>query len=331
MGVVWESSSFSRDLGASILLARAGIIPLPTHSSGIVNPDILEHLMRDPDCLSLPNSMPKPVLAIGRGLIPIADVVVVSGSEEGANAAGDSGSGTTTVITADIDDKSDLLEAVLYAAIPCLKPSDIAGLGVTAAGDGEAFLTFGPIRIVPSQVFARSAYCRAFTNIKPVLPGHVLVSPARAAPALADLTAAECADLFETSRRIGNAVMAAYGAKSMQLSVQDGREAGQSVPHVHVHVIPRLPGDLAVGDDIYGMIEAASSSVNAAINAGASSDSAGLTAARAEIMAASTRSSAASAAATHHSRLDDGRPSLRGLEEMAAEARWYESVLAKAS
>ena len=35
------------------------------------------------------------------------------------------------------------------------------------------------------------------------------------------------------------------------MSVQDGPEAGQTVPHVHVHVIPRVSGDLRRNDDIY--------------------------------------------------------------------------------
>lgn len=49
-----------------------------------------------------------------------------------------------------------------------------------------------------------------------------------------------------------------YGASSLNIAVQDGPEAGQSVPHVHAHIIPRKTLDLEArggGDAIYGMLE----------------------------------------------------------------------------
>lgn len=49
-----------------------------------------------------------------------------------------------------------------------------------------------------------------------------------------------------------------YEASSLNIAVQDGPEAGQSVPHVHAHIIPRKRLDLEArggGDAIYGMLE----------------------------------------------------------------------------
>ena len=37
--------------------------------------------------------------------------------------------------------------------------------------------------------------------------------------------------------------------------MQDGKEAGQSVPHVHVHILPRIAGDFANNDDVYTHLE----------------------------------------------------------------------------
>ena len=59
-------------------------------------------------------------------------------------------------------------------------------------------------------------------------------------PARRELSAAEADDLWSTVRRVQAAVETAHGASSSEIGVQDGRDAGQSVPHVHVHIIPRI-------------------------------------------------------------------------------------------
>ena len=46
-----------------------------------------------------------------------------------------------------------------------------------------------------------------------------------------------------------------YGATALNIAMQDGRDAGQSVPHVHFHILPRAPADFSNNDDIYDAIE----------------------------------------------------------------------------
>ncbi|KAJ6177833.1 Histidine triad (HIT) protein [Penicillium mononematosum] len=84
----------------------------------------------------------------------------------------------------------------------------------------------------------------ALVNLKPILPGHVLVSPRRVVPRVTDLTPAETSDLFVTVRRVGRMLERIYGATSLNIAIQDGAHAGQSVPHVHAHIIPRKAADL---------------------------------------------------------------------------------------
>ncbi|CAE7219809.1 aph1 [Symbiodinium sp. CCMP2592] len=74
----------------------------------------------------------------------------------------------------------------------------------------------------------------AFVNLKPLVPGHVLVTPRRVAPRLADLSEEEFDDLFRTVRLVQAVVERHYGAEASRLGIQDGPDAGQSVPHVHV-------------------------------------------------------------------------------------------------
>lgn len=110
----------------------------------------------------------------------------------------------------------------------------------------------------PRQVFHLTPLSFALVNIKPLLPGHVLVSPRRVTPRLSDLSQAEISDLFLTVQRVGRMVERVYKAGSLNVAIQDGLDAGQSVPHVHTHVIPRRKADLddrGGGDAIYQMLE----------------------------------------------------------------------------
>ncbi|KAJ9210365.1 hypothetical protein DTO166G4_8013 [Paecilomyces variotii] len=112
-------------------------------------------------------------------------------------------------------------------------------LAAKAAGP----IYFGPF-VVTSQVFYLTPLTYALVNLKPILPGHVLVSPRRRVPRVADLTPDEATDLFLTVRRVGRMVERVYSASSLNIAIQDGVDAGQSVPHVHTHIIPRRRSDL---------------------------------------------------------------------------------------
>lgn len=92
-------------------------------------------------------------------------------------------------------------------------------------------------------------------NLKPLLPGHILVSPLAVKPNLSDLTRDEISDLFNTVTRIERTLKRVYKASAFNVAVQDGAAAGQSVPHVHCHVIPRLPNDAGGDDKVHQWLE----------------------------------------------------------------------------
>lgn len=62
-------------------------------------------------------------------------------------------------------------------------------------------------------------------------------------------------DLWRTVRTIQSILKQQYNCNAFNVAVQDGAAAGQSVPHVHVHILPRYCGDLARNDDIYDELE----------------------------------------------------------------------------
>ncbi len=120
-------------------------------------------------------------------------------------------------------------------------------------------LKFGPFA-VNSQVFhiSPSQSTFALVNLKPLLPGHVLVSPARVTPRLSQLNQQETTDLFLTVQRVSRMIERVYNASALNVAIQDGVDAGQSVPHVHVHIIPRQTDDLTDrggGDKIYDLMD----------------------------------------------------------------------------
>ncbi|OWZ26513.1 bis(5'-adenosyl)-triphosphatase [Cryptococcus neoformans] len=109
---------------------------------------------------------------------------------------------------------------------------------------------------VSRQVFYRSALSVGIVNLKPLLPGHVLIVPKRVVPRLADLEANEVSDLFLSVQHVGKVLEDVYKARAMTVSLQDGVAAGQSVPHVHIHLIPRNPTDYdGKNDRIYPLLE----------------------------------------------------------------------------
>ncbi len=84
----------------------------------------------------------------------------------------------------------------------------------------------------------------AFLDLKPVNPGHLLVIPTRHATGLSDLDPADGARMLEVAQRMDAALRRSeLRAEGVNLYLADGRVAGQEVPHVHLHVIPRFGGD----------------------------------------------------------------------------------------
>lgn len=98
---------------------------------------------------------------------------------------------------------------------------------------------------IPASFVHRDDRCVAFLDINPMSPGHVLVVPRQSVARLDEVEPATRDRLWEVARRVGAAQRRALGSLAQHFLVNDGREASQSVPHVHIHVIPRYANDRA--------------------------------------------------------------------------------------
>lgn len=121
--------------------------------------------------------------------------------------------------------------------------------------DNEEKYQFGHCWIKNTQVFYKTKLSYAFVNIKPVFPGHVLVASLRPAERLCDLSPTEISDLFNTVQTVSNVIKKHFNGTSLTVAVQDGKDAGQTVKHVHVHILPRREQDIPNNDDIYHELE----------------------------------------------------------------------------
>ena len=95
----------------------------------------------------------------------------------------------------------------------------------------------------------------AIYNIAPVLPGHSLVVPRRHIERLALLRDNEVCYFFIFARRITEFLLSQFKADGFDWTIQDGMSAGQTVGHVHLHVIPRWLNDLPSPGDWYARLK----------------------------------------------------------------------------
>ena len=94
---------------------------------------------------------------------------------------------------------------------------------------------------VPAHLVLDDEEFVAFLDARPVFKGHVLVVPRRHYVTLADLPVPAVGPLFERVRLLSAAIPAALGAQGTFVALNN--VVSQSVPHLHVHVVPRTKGD----------------------------------------------------------------------------------------
>jgi len=96
---------------------------------------------------------------------------------------------------------------------------------------------------IPAAVVYEDPTVLAFLDIGPLSEGHLLVIPREHYHHLVDVPAQCCAEVATVLPRLGRALLGVTGAQGFNVLVNNGAAAGQIVPHVHWHLIPRMQGD----------------------------------------------------------------------------------------
>lgn len=93
----------------------------------------------------------------------------------------------------------------------------------------------------PAHVVLDDDVAMGFLDIRPLFVGHVLLVPREHVEVLPDLPVEHVGPLFERAQRIAAAVVEVLGAQGSFVAMNN--TVSQSVPHLHVHVVPRTKGD----------------------------------------------------------------------------------------
>lgn len=101
--------------------------------------------------------------------------------------------------------------------------------------------------IVAGEIPARTVHEEngviAFLDVNPLAPGHTLVVPTDHHERLNDVPEESAMDLYATIHQLVPAVEASVDADGTTVAFNNGTAAGQEVPHVHCHVVPRFEDD----------------------------------------------------------------------------------------
>ncbi len=98
-------------------------------------------------------------------------------------------------------------------------------------------------RQIPAKIIQETSHSIAFLDAFPLVKGHTLIIPKNHHMKIQDMSNEENIDLFSLVHKVLSKVDKLTG--STLVAVHNGKDAGQEIPHVHVHLVPRTLGDSA--------------------------------------------------------------------------------------
>lgn len=99
---------------------------------------------------------------------------------------------------------------------------------------------------IKDRLIAKNHLAFAFPSYMPIVPGHVLICPIRVVENCEGLSKEEWEAILSLKLSISLALKKAFKAEGFNFAWNMGVNAGQSVPHFHLHVLPRKEGDTGI-------------------------------------------------------------------------------------
>ncbi len=96
----------------------------------------------------------------------------------------------------------------------------------------------------PRKIVAQNELSMTVRDTLPVSPGHTLILPKRHITSIFDATREEMAALWEALQQARTQLLRELSPDGFNIGVNDGLAAGQTILHLHIHVIPRYKGDM---------------------------------------------------------------------------------------
>jgi histidine triad (HIT) family protein len=96
---------------------------------------------------------------------------------------------------------------------------------------------------IPAKVLLQNERAVAFLDAFPLAAGHTLVIPKSHYAKVQDMDRQDAMAVFEIAWKVAGAVEAGSDVQATTIAIHNGREAGQEIPHVHMHIVPRKSGD----------------------------------------------------------------------------------------
>jgi ATP adenylyltransferase len=105
---------------------------------------------------------------------------------------------------------------------------------------------------VPDLTVFRDELVEVSLNLYPYNPGHLMVFPLRHVTDIRDLESAEQAAMNKALHKALDVVDSVYSPQGYNIGFNMGRAAGASIEHIHLHLIPRYPGEIGIAELLAG-------------------------------------------------------------------------------
>lgn len=99
---------------------------------------------------------------------------------------------------------------------------------------------------IKERLVARNELAFSFLSHMPIVPGHLLICPIRVVESSAELTLDEWQAILALQNQVCSALRRSFDAEGFNFAWNMGENAGQTVPHFHLHVVPRKAGDSGI-------------------------------------------------------------------------------------